>query len=334
MEASPVNCFATLRRFAAPLALASLFALVSASRTSADDPAPATSEKVAKVVQKVAGEKKLLRYKFEKGQQVRWKVVHLSTVELNDTNFRQVTQSKTTSIKLWTVDSVDEDGSAVVVNVVEEIDLWRQANDSEPEKFNSRNDKNPPLAFEQFAQSIGKPLSTKTLSDRGAVLKAEGANQFDLGMGPVLPPLPEEPVGVGHRWTFPDEIRVRNHKSQQVKTVKVQYVYTLESFRGDLANIKVKTEILTPIKDPQEQAQLVQNTVNGALAIDLAKGQIVSRQIDWDANVVGFNGEQGTGSMNYLARLTETLVDGPQRLAPEASPAAEAKAPLIGPLPR
>lgn len=328
-----MTCFATLRGFAAPLALASLFALVSASGASADDPAPATSEKVAKVVQKVAGEKKLLRYNFEEGQQIRWKVVDLSTVELTDTNFQQTTQCKTTSIKLWTIESVDEDGSASVVNTVEEIDLWRQANGSEPEKFNSRNDKNPPLAFQQFAASIGKPLSTKTYSNRGMVLKDDGSNQLDRGMGPVLPPLPEEPVGVGHRWTFPDEIRVRNNKSQQVKTVKVQYVYTLASFEGDLANIVVKTEILTPIKDPQEQAQLVQNTVNGTIAIDLAKGQIASRQFDWDSTVVGFNGEQGTGSMNYLARMTETLVDGPQRLAPDAPP-AEAKAPLIGPLPR
>lgn len=328
-----MNRFATFRRFAAPLALASLFALVSASRSSGDEPGAATSEKVSKVVQKVAGEKKLLRYKFEKGQQIRWKVVHLSTVELNDKNFQQTTQSKTTSIKLWKIDSVEADGSAVVVNVVEEIDLWRQANDSQPEKFNSRNDKNPPLAFQQFAESIGKPLSTKTLSDRGNVLKADGANQFDLGLGPVLPPLPEEPVGVGHRWTYPDEIRVRNQKSQQVKTVKVQYVYTLDSFDGDLAKIAVKTEILTPIKDPQEQAQLVQNTVNGSVTLDLAKGQIASRQVDWDSTVVGFNGEQGTGSMSYLARLTETLVDGPQRLAPEAPP-AQAKAPIVGPQPR
>lgn len=328
-----MNRFATLRRFAAPLGLASLFVLVFASRTSGDEPASATSEKVAKVVQKVAGEKKLLRYKFEAGQQIRWKVVDLSTVELTDKNFQQTTQCKTTSIKLWTIESVDADGSAVVVNTVEEIDLWRQANGSEPEKFNSRNDNNPPLAFKTYADSIGKPLSTKTFSDRGVVLKTDGANQLDRGMGPVLPPLPEEPVGVGHRWTFPDEIQLRNHKSQQVKTVKVQYVYTLDSFNGELAEITVKTEVLTPIKDPQEQAQLVQNTVNGTVTLDLAKGQIASRRIDWDSTVVGFNGEQGTGSMSYLARLTETLVDGPQRLAPDAPP-AQAKAPLIGPLPR
>jgi hypothetical protein len=327
-----VNRFATLRRLAAPLALASLVAFVFVSRTFGDEPTPATSEKVAKVVQKVAGEKKLLRYKFEEGQQIRWKVVHLSTVELNDKDFQQTTQSKTTSIKLWKVESVDEDGSAVVVNMVEEIDLWRQANGGEPEKFNSRKDKNPPLAFQQFAESIGKPLSTKTYSDRGTTLKAEGSNLYDLGSGPVLPPLPEEPVGVGHRWTFPDEIRIRVGQ-QQVKTVKVQYAFTLDSLDGDLAEIAVKTEVLTPIKDPQEQAQLVQNTIDGTLTLDLAKGQIVSRRIDWDSTVIGFNGEQGTGSMAYLARLTETLVDGPQRLAPEAPP-AQAKAPIVGPLPR
>lgn len=327
-----MNRFATLRRLAAPLALASLVAFVFVSRTFGDEPTPATSEKVAKVVQKVAGEKKLLRYKFEEGQQIRWKVVHLSTVELNDKDFQQTTQSKTTSIKLWKVESVDEDGSAVVVNMVEEIDLWRQANGGEPEKFNSRKDKNPPLAFQQFAESIGKPLSTKTYSDRGTTLKAEGSNLYDLGSGPVLPPLPEEPVGVGHRWTFPDEIRIRVGQ-QQVKTVKVQYAFTLDSLDGDLAEIAVKTEVLTPIKDPQEQAQLVQNTIDGTLTLDLAKGQIVSRRIDWDSTVIGFNGEQGTGSMAYLARLTETLVDGPQRLAPEAPP-AQAKAPIVGPLPR
>ena len=331
MEASPVNRNFSLRCIAA-LATLVLLSFV-ASRAGADESKPTGTEKLDQVVQKVAGTKKLLRYKFEKGEQIRWKVTHLSTVELTDKNFKQTTQSKTTSIKLWTIESVAEDGSAVVVNQVEEIDLWRQANDDPAEKFNSRADKNPPLAFQQFAESIGKPLSTKTLSNRGNVLKAEGANQFDLGMGPVLPPLPEEPVGVGHRWTYPDEIKIRL-RSQQVKTVKVQYVYTLDALDGDLAKIKVKTEVLTPIDDPQERSQLVQNLIDGTVTLDLAKGQIAERRVDWDSTIVGFNGQQGVGSMNYLARLTETLLDGPTRLAPEAAPAAEAKAPVVGPLPR
>lgn len=321
-------------RSLASLALAALvFGTLIVQGVRADETTLSGSEKLDQVVQKVAGEKKLLRYKFETGREIRWKVTHLSTVEVTDKDFKQTTQSKTTSVKLWKIDSVANDGSAVVVNMVEEIDLWRQANDDPAEKFNSRNDTNPPLAFQQFAESIGKPLSTKTISDRGMVLKAEGPNQFDLGMGPVLPPLPEEPVGVGHRWTFPDEVKLRL-RSQEVKTVKVQYVYTLNSFDGDLARIEVKTEVLTPIKSPEERSQLVQNLIDGTVTLDLAKGQISERRVDWDSTVIGFNGEQGTGSMNYLARLTETLLEGPLRLAPEAAPAAEAKAPIVGPLPR
>ena len=78
-----------------------------------------------------------------------------------------------------------------------------------------------------------------------------------------------------------------------------------QSVKTGVATISVKTEVLTPVNDPQIKSQLVQQLTNGELKFDIDAGRVLSQQIDWDETVVGFSGDDSL--MKYLARFTEEL---------------------------
>ena len=61
------------------------------------------------------------------------------------------------------------------------------------------------------------------------------------------------------------------------------------------------------------RAQVVQQINNGEIRFDLDNGRMLSKQLDWDETIVGFQGANSL--MEYRARLTERLVDGIQRTA-------------------
>ncbi|MCA9153092.1 MAG: hypothetical protein KDA92_27515, partial [Planctomycetales bacterium] len=74
-----------------------------------------------------------------------------------------------------------------------------------------------------------------------------------------------------------------------------------------------KTQVLTPIDDPRVQSQLIQRISKGEIRFDVDNGRILSRQLDWDEQVLGFSGADS--NMKYLQRLTETLVPATQTAA-------------------
>ncbi len=71
--------------------------------------------------------------------------------------------------------------------------------------------------------------------------------------------------------------------------------------------------MLTPIDEESIKAQLVQQLSNGTIRFDVDAGRVLSKQLDWDETVVGFQGANSL--MEYRARLTETLVKEPVRTA-------------------
>ena len=45
---------------------------------------------------------------------------------------------------------------------------------------------------------------------------------------------------------------------------------------------------------------------NGSIKFDIDAGQVISKELEWDETVVGFNGP--SSNMEYLGRITESLV--------------------------
>ena len=98
-----------------------------------------------------------------------------------------------------------------------------------------------------------------------------------------------------------------------------------------MATIAVDSQILTPIRDPAIEAQLIQRLSSGTVRFDIAAGRVLSQQLDLDRHVIGFNG--AGSSMHYVTRFTEQLLTSEvaAKAAPKATPATAKVAPKVAP---
>lgn len=274
----------------APGALA-LWALLAAGI----NPAPAADEDAY-----------TLRHKLKQDEQLRYRVVHMAKTNTRMGETEEASQVRTVSVKIWDVTDVNDEGDMTFSHGIESVQMSQQAGDADELRWDSKSDAIPPVQFNQVAKRLGRTLGSIRINTRGQVReRTEGsAGASSLGMGDVTLPLPEEPVKIGGQWSVPREVKTRNEAGTQ-KIVKIRELYTLEKVQTGVATIRVESEPLTPIEDQAMKSQLVQQLSNGTIRFDLDAGRVLSRQLDWDESVVGFQG--ASSMMEYRARLTEEL---------------------------
>jgi hypothetical protein len=249
-----------------------------------------------------------LRYKAATSDEIRWRVVHVVTVDTKIKGVAQTAKTRSVSSKLWKVTGVDGQGNITFAHIIEDVDMWQSVTGRDDVTFNSRTDKAPPAGYEHVAESLQGPLAKVTITPQGMISKREDARpQFNPGIGELTIPLPAPAVKVGAKWRLPEELQVRLSDGR-VQPIKVQQVYTLEAVEGSLAKITIETQVLTPVEDPKVQSQLIQRLTRGEAVFDINAGRLVSKKMDLDETVLGFEGAES--SMHYLARFTETLQDG------------------------
>ncbi len=255
-----------------------------------------------------------LRYRFQPGEMVRWKVGHRNKVRTTVGGVTQVAESTSDSVKVWRVSEVKPDRSASFVYSVEHVQMRQLLSGREEVRFDSDSGEDPPIGFEQVAAAVAKPISTVTLSERGEVLHRERELQTTPveNEGDITIPLPEEPVAIGEQWSRPHDVQVRMEAGGQ-KTIRTRQTFTLESVRHGVALIRVRTAVLTPVRDPAIDAQLTQCAASGEVRFDLDTGRVLSQQMDTDKRVVGFRGE--ASSLHYETRFTEKLLPSEDRTA-------------------
>jgi len=276
------------------------------------------SDKLKAAARQVAKDQAyLLHYRATAGDQLRWKVTHLVTVDTKIRGSEQTAKTRSISSKLWEISNVDEEGNITFVHKVEAVDMWQNVSGRQEVRYNSRSDEPPPREYEAAAKSIGVPLATVTINKFGRVLKRQSdLPQFNPGLGELTIPFPEKEVKIGTRWHVPEEMKIRLEDGR-VQKVLTRLSYQLEKVETGVATIQVKTEVLTPIDDPKVHAQLVQRMTNGFVKFDLEAGRLIARQMDLDETVIGFSGADSV--MQYLARLSEEVATG----APTNSPSKE-----------
>ncbi len=279
-------------------AIAACWLMSGRTRAESDEPVP----------------KYTLRYRFQPGETIRWQVSHRNRVRTTGAGVTQTAESTSESVKVWRVSEVTPDGAATFVYSVEQVQMRQLLSGREEQRFDSESDSETPAGFEQVASAVGRPLSTVTLSDRGTVLKRER----ELPTGPtenegdITIPLPEEPVAVGERWSRPHEVQVRTDEGG-VKTIRTRQTFTLDSVRHGVAFIRVRTAVLTPVRDPAIEAQLTQCAAKGEVRFDIDAGRVLRQHMETDKRVVGFRGE--ATSLHYQTRFAEELLPNTVRTA-------------------
>jgi len=247
-----------------------------------------------------------LRYKFQPGETVRWRVEHRSMVRAAVSTSTQNTETLSISMKAWRVAEVDADGAATFEHRVEWIDMRQQLTGRDEIRYDSRKDTAVPPGFEDAAKSVGVPLSVIKINAQGKVLHRErkqpgGPTNND---GWITVPLPEQPVPVGHVWSMPLDIDIPL-PGGGVKRIKAVQQFVLEEVKNGVAVIRVSTDVLTPITDPAIEAQLVQRESSGRVWFDVEAGRVLNQQMDTDKHVVGFRGD--ASSIHYVNRFIERL---------------------------
>jgi hypothetical protein len=314
----------TRLRLATVVSVVVILTLLSACVLAArgDEPTPAKQKtNVTAELEKAKarlGAAYSLGYKFARDEQFRTKVIHLATVETKIKGVAQTTKSRTVSSRLWRIKDVAANGNIVFENIVEHVQMWNSVEGRQEVKYDSAVDKSPPPQFEQVAGSVGKVLATVTIDPHGRILARENTQpQFNPGIGELTIPFPDQPVKAGASWSIPEELKI-TAEDATIKKIQTRQQYRLEKVEAGVATINVQTQVLTPLNDPKVQAQLVQRLQRGTIKFDIDAGRLISKQMDIDEEVFGFNGAES--HMQYLARFTEEpLKEGEQTAQSEAA---------------
>lgn len=291
------------------------------SAESSAEPEAATPEsETADTANDADSQKHLLRYKFQAGETIRWQIEHRAEFETIVNANSQTAQTMTSSRKAWRVTNVDPEGRATFVHSVEHVEMSQKVSGRQELHYNSSTDETPAAAFEEVAKSVGIPLTEFVMDAQGNLIsRKEKRPDVQPTKGRITIPLPDGPVGVGDQWSTKEEVVVRD-SSKVVRKIKTRQVYTIEKIKQGIATILGETQILTPVSDPQVEAQLIQVESSSTIQFDIAAGRLVSLQTDQEKRVHGIHGEASTLHCNthfsekLLPNTPETARREPRKL--------------------
>jgi hypothetical protein len=254
-----------------------------------------------------------LRYKLQAGEQLSSKVVHFAETRTKMSGHEEASSSRTITEKLWEVQQVAPNGEMTFEYRITAVELAQTVGDQPELTYNSTTDTEAPDMFRQVAETVSKPLATITINPQGQVVKRDGdLKSPQLGMGELTLPLPAESIAIGGQWSVPREVRVKSENGVH-KTIKVRELYTLEKVSAGVATIRVETQPLTPVADANTESQLIQQLSQGTIKFDVDRGRMLSKQLNWSDEVVGFRGPET--SLRYNAKFTEELLPATKRTA-------------------
>jgi hypothetical protein len=252
-----------------------------------------------------ASEKVVFKYKFTPGLVIQSQVTHLAKTNTKVNETEQASNSRTVSNKTWSVVE-SKNGEMTFEYRILDIDM-SQANGSDKElRYSSKSGETAVPQFQGAADSVGKVISTVTIDEQGMILaRSDDTNPPNLGMGDITLPVPAEPIGIGSTWEIPRELRIKRDDGS-FKMVRFRELFRLDKISAGVATVAVRSEMLTAVTDPKEEAQVLQQLSNGTIKFDLDAGRMISKELAWDKTVVGFAGDGSV--MDYSARLEEEVV--------------------------
>jgi hypothetical protein len=171
--------------------------------------------------------------------------------------------------------------------------------------YDSREPGEPPPEFAHVAKRVGVPLTRVVMDPSGTIIKREELAPGAANPSQITLPLPDESVSVGSSWTFPYYVNVKL-RSGAFKRIQMRQRFELAQVSDGIAEISVATQVLSPVDDPEIEAQLVQRQSSGTIKFDIQGGRVVHQLVDLDRRVVGY--PNAKSSMHYRTRFTEKLL--------------------------
>ena len=260
-----------------------------------------------------------LAYKFKPGEFLHYELSDRAelTTQTADNQSRAIQQTQ--CMKSFRVVSTDESGGATIEPVVEHVRMASQTGEKAIIGYDSTKDEVVPKGFENLAGTIGRPLARFQVAANGRLLKvtllvddvpknfSEAAEKTDPAIN-FLTVFPEQPIKVGDKWNekFETRVSVASVGSQLQRELGMIRVFELTKVDDEIATIRFRTSLRTPINDPEILRQTVQQTPSGTIEFDLKNGRLLSRSLKIDEKVIGAFGAQTL--LNAQGEMTEKLI--------------------------
>ena len=258
-----------------------------------------------------------LTYKFQPNESLHLEYKQDMTMDIRHAELRRKMRSQTIAEKHLRVISVDADGNALVEPVIDRTRMTSRQDDDAESKFDSANAEDCPAEYRPLLATVGKPLVRIKFAPNGKLLQASGVNggaaaAKDIEHDPTLNFLivfPEQPVQVGETWKDEFEATVQLDRSLK-QGVKLRREYRLLKLDGSRAEIELKTVCLTPLRDPKLEMQITSRLLSGNIVFDHQLGQIVSREMRIESQVI--NGIGLNTMVSTVMTQSERTVPNPK----------------------
>lgn len=263
------------------------------------------SEQLQRAARKLTAKTYLFRYRFQPGETVYWETEQVDSGEVSLRKKKELTRSRTLSTKKWRIEEVSEQGEFVAVQSIQSVDLWQQVDNRPPISFDSRIDTRPHPRFEDVADKVGIELVRFKARPNGELIyKKANYSDVDIGVGGIIVQFPEEPVGIGAKWYQPSVITVPLPNGP-LKKIRIRRAFELLSVKNDVALINVNTQVLTPVREPAVEVQMMHQITRGQIRFDIKQGRILTREFNWNKTVQGFS--TADSLKKYIGRFKESL---------------------------
>ena len=264
------------------------------------------------------GEPVLLAYKFQASESLHLEYKQDLTMDIRHPDFKRKMVSQVISNKHLRIISVDANGNALVEPVIDRTRMTSRQDDDAESKFDSAEGPDScPAEYRPLLASVGKPQVRIKFASTGKVIEATGVNGAasaarDIEKDPMLNFLivfPDQPVRVGETWK--DEFEAIAQLDKTLKQgVKLRREYRLLKRHGSQVEIELKTACLTPLRDPMVEMQIAGRLLSGKIVFDHERGQIVSREMSVESQVL--NGAGAKTMVSTVMTQSERLVPNPK----------------------
>ena len=305
-----------LNKLMFPLLLISFLPLLAFAQEKQDakpEPDEFSSQLEKFTQRKVGNQRVVLKYKFKKGDVLRWQHDHRTAVETRFGGDSEKTATRARPDYQWTVKNIDSRGNIRFDIEMQRIKILEQQGEADPVFYDSQKHKKAPDSCVIYQDRLGRVCSTYSISSDGVVVESKShygkVKLGGVGDNPVIA-FPKKAIGVGHKWDVNSMVRSKDQygAAQQVK-LRVRYV--LEKIVDGKAHISFATEVLTPQVDETVRSQIVTHMTRGFLVFDIARGMLTHRELRWDERIIGYQGPESY--MHYTAFRTEKLA--PEKVA-------------------
>ena len=266
------------------------------------------------------GEAVRLAYKFQPNESLHLEYKQDMTMEFRHPDFKHPRKmvSHVVSNKHLRVISVDASGNALVEPVIDRTRMSSRQDDDDESKFDTADDpESCPAQYRPLLATVGRPLVRIQFTPDGKLVRATsliGDKDVaeDFKKDPTLNFLivfPDHAVRAGDTWKDDYEAVVQLDKTLK-QGVKMRREYRLVKLNDTQAEIELKTACLTPLRDPLVEMQIALRLLTGKIVFDHQRGQIVSREMQVDSQVV--NGAGPKTSVSTVMTQSERAVPNPK----------------------